>query len=326
MALSLVEINSFTLQRIIPKTTDTIYKNSPVFTRLHTKNMERFNGGLYIQRPIIFGELNGDAVGRGQAFNIDYVQTDTTLVNQMKLYYVNISLYGFDSILNDGELAILNQVETKFLNASLKMGKLLGVNMYLDGLSAGRTNQIDGLQEWVDDGVLYPTVGGINRADIMPVGTVGGLNAYTVTTSAFNLQQLNVAYGNSWFGSDHVDMIAATQNGWNLIWNAMQPNQRYLDKDSDVGVAGFQSLRFNASEVVIDKYAPVTSGATNGVMIGINSNYVEWYFSTNPKFQFGWTGFKEGQNTIDVAGQFLVANNIVMPNPRTSFKMLSPQF
>lgn len=326
MALSLTEINAYTLQKIVPKTTDTIYKNSPVFTRLHTKNMERFNGGLYIQRPIIFGELNGDAVGRGQAFNIDFVQTDTALVNQMKLYYVNISLYGFDSILNDGDLAVLNQVETKFLNASLKMGKLLGVNMYLDGLSSGRTNQMDGLQEWIDDGVLYPTVGGITRADITPVGTVGGLNAYTATTSAFNLQQLNVAYGASWFGADHVDMISATQNGWNLVWNAMQPNQRYLDKESDVGVAGFQSLRFNASEVVIDKYAPVASGSILGTMIGINSSYVEWYFSTNPKFQFGWTGFKEGQNSIDVAGQFLVANNMVMPNPRTSFKLLSTQF
>jgi len=326
MALSLVEVNAFTTQYIVPKSTDVIYKNSPVFTRLHTKNMERFNGGLYIQRPIIFGELNGDAVGRGQAFNIDYVQTDTALVNQMKLYYVNISLYGFDSILNDGELAILNQVETKFLNASLKMGKLLGVNMYLDGLTAGRANQLDGLQSWYDDGNIYPTIGGISRSDIMPIGTVGGLNAYTVTTAAFNLQQLNVAYGNSWFGSDHVDMIAATQNGWNLVWNAMQPNQRYLDKESDVGVAGFQSLRFNASEVVIDKYAPVTAGAVNGIMLGINSNYVEWYFSTNPKFQFGFTGFKEGQNTIDVAGQFLVASNIIVPNPRTGFKVISSQF
>lgn len=326
MALSLTEINAYTLQKIVPKTTDTIYKNSPVFTRLHTKNMERFNGGLYIQRPIIFGELNGDAVGRGQGFNIDFVQTDTALVNQMKLYYVNISLYGFDSILNDGDLAILNQVETKFLNASLKMGKLLGVNMYLDGSSTGRSNQMNGLQEWIDDGTLYPTVGGITRSDITPVGTVGGLNAYTATTSAFNLQQLNVAYGASWFGSDHVDMISCTQNGWNLMWNAMQPNQRYLDKDSDVGVAGFQSLRFNAAEAVIDKYAPVASGATLGTMLGINSSYVEWYFSTNPKFQFGWTGFKEGQNSIDVAGQFLVANNMVMPNPRTSFKLLSTQF
>lgn len=326
MALSLLEISAYTLQRVIPKTTDTIYKNSPVFTRLHTRNMERFNGGLYIQRPIIFGELNGDAVGRGAAFNIDFVNTDTALVTQMKLYYVNISLYGYDSLLNDGELAILNQVETKFLNASLKMAKLLGSNMYLDGTSAGRALHINGLQEWIDDGTLYPAVGGITRSDIMPVGTVGGLNAYTLTTSAFNLQQLNVAYGNSWFGSDHIDMLACTQNGWNLIWNATQPLQRFMDTSSDVGNVGFQSLRFNGAEAVIDKYAPVSAGSTLGLMLGLNTSYIEWYFSTNPKFQFGFTGYKEGQNSIDVAGQFLVANQINLPNPRTSFKILSSQF
>jgi hypothetical protein len=331
MALSLVEVQAYTEQLIVPRTVDTIYKNSPVFTRLHTKNMERFNGGLYIQTPIIFAELNGDAIGRGAAFNIDPVNTDTALVNYMRLYYVNISLYGFDSIANDGPLAALNQVETKFVNAGLKMGKLLGVNMYLDSTGPGRGNQLDGLQMWYDDGTLYPVVGGITRSDIMPTGVVGGLNAYTATTSAFNLQQLNIAYGNAWFGSDHVDLIQATQNGWNLVWNAMQPSQRYLDKDSDVATAGFQSLRFNASEIVIDKYAPSaqvgsTSLATNGLMLGMNTNYIYWYFSTNPKFRFGWTGFKEGQNTIDVAGQQLVATQLVVPNPRTGFKILSPSF
>ena len=326
MSLALVEISSYTEQLIVPRTVDTIYKNSPVFTRLHTKNMERFNGGLYIQTPIIFAELNGDAVGKGEAVNIDPVNTDTALVNYMRLYYVNISLYGFDSIATDGPLAALNQVETKFVNAGLKTGKQLGTNMYLDSTTPGRGKQMDGLQMWYDDGNIYPVIGGITRSDIMPVGTVGGLNAYTATTSAFNLQQLNVAYGNAWFGSDHVDLIQATQGGWNLVWNAMQPSQRYLDKDSDVGVAGFQSLRFNASEIVIDKYAPIASGGTLGTMIGMNTNYIYWYFSSNPKFRFGFTGFKEGQNTIDVAGQQLVATQLVIPNPRTGFKILSSQF
>jgi hypothetical protein len=197
--------------------------------------------------------------------------------------------------------------------------------MYLDSLGA-RGLHLDGLQMWVDDGNVYPTVGGITRADIMANGTVGGLNAYTTTTTAFNLQLLNTAYGNSWFGSDHVDLIACTQNGWNLIWNALQPLQRYMDTASDVGKAGFQSLRFNGAEAVIDKYEPVAAGSTNGLMLGLNTSYIEWYFSTNPKFQFGFTGFKEAQNSIDVSGQFLVASQLVMPNPRTSFKILSSQF
>lgn len=323
MALTLSEITAYTYTYIVPKSTDIIYKNSPVLTRLQQKNMERFSGGLQIQRPIIVGELNGDAIGRGEAMNIDFVTTDSALVENMKLYYVNISLYGFDSIQNDGDAAVFSQVETKFANASMKMAKLLGTNLYLDGQSAGRTKQLNGLVEWYDDGNGYPTVGGITRADIQAVGTVGGLNAYTQTgITSFTLSLLNNAYGQAWFGADHVDLIAATQNGWNLIWQALQPLQRYmpLQDSSDLGKAGFRVLQFNGADVVIDKYMP--TGA-NGVMYGMNTDYVEWYFSTNPKFQYGFTGFKEVNSTIDVAGQFLVASNLVLPNPRTGFKLTS---
>lgn len=325
MALSLTDLSAYTLQYIVPKTTDVIYLNSPVFTRLSSRNMERFAGGLQIQRPIIYNELNGDAVGRGEGFNIDYVTTDTALVNNMTVYYVNITLFGFDSMKNDGPQAIFSQVETKFQNAGLKMAKLLATNMYLDNVTAGRSKHMDGLRQWYDDGTNFASIGGINRADILPVGTVGGLNAYTNNQGggSFTLQTLNTAYGNAWFGADHADLVVATQNGWNLIWNALQPQQRYYDTESDVATAGFQSFRFNGAEVVIDKYMPT---GTNGVMYGINTKYVEWYFSTNPKFQYGFTGFKESNNTIDVAGQFLVGHDIVVPNPRSGFKILNTNF
>ncbi len=49
MALTLTELDAYTLKRIIPKTTEVVFKNSPVFTRLHTQNMEKFNGGLQIK-------------------------------------------------------------------------------------------------------------------------------------------------------------------------------------------------------------------------------------------------------------------------------------
>lgn len=286
--------------------------------------MERFNGGTQIQRPIIVGELNGDAVGRGEAMNIDFVTTDTALINDMKLYYVSIALYGFDSMKNDGPLAIFSQVETKFVNASMKMAKLLATNMYLDATAtSGRTKQLNGFAEWIDDGTLFPSVGGINRSDVTPVGTVGGLNAYTATLTSFQLQAVNVAYGAAWFGADHPDLIPVTQNGWNLVWNALQPSQRYPDPNGDMATTGFQSFRFNAADVVVDKYMPT---GTSGVMFLLNTDYIEWYFSTNPKFQFGFTGFKESVNSIDVAGQYLVGSNIVCPNPRSSAKILSNLF
>ncbi len=322
MALTLQDLDAFTYDFIVPKTTDTIFKHSPVFTRLSTRNMERFTGGLTIQRPIIIGELNGDALGRGEPMNIDFVVTDTALVENMKVYYVNISLYGFDSLKNDGERAVFSLVETKFQNASMKMAKMLASNMYLDSTGA-RTKHLTGFNQWYDDGNEFTTLGGILRSDVGTAGVVGGLNAYNATLTTFRLTDLNKAYGSAWFGPDNVDLIPSTQLGWNLIWEAIQPNQRYYDTASDVGKIGFQSFRFNAAEVVVDQYMPT---GTLGRMFGLNTKYIEWFFSTNPKFQFGFTGFKEANNTIDVAGQFLSGSQIVVPNPRSGFKLESTLF
>jgi hypothetical protein len=333
MSLSLVEVNAYTNRYIVKKSTDVIYKNSPVFTRLHTRNAERFPGGLYIQRPIIFAELNGSTFTKGSVFDISFVNTDTAFTENIKGYYVNISLYGFDDILNRGPEAAFSQVETKMLNASMKMAKLLAVDMYNDGgntRSAGTnsstTQALDGFEAWVDDGTNVSAVGGITRTDLAPNGVISGANAYTLyNVNTWQLSTIQTAYGNAWFGADHVDLICATQAGWNQFWNSIQPLQRYLDTESDVGKIGFQSFRFNAAEVVIDKYMPGlgsgTPGATTNFMYGLNTNYVEWYHSDNPRFQFGFTGFKEAQNTIDVSGQFLWAGNILVPNPRTCFKL-----
>jgi len=323
MALTLLEVNAYTNKDIVPRSTDVIYKNSPVFTRLRTRNAERFDGGTMIQRPIIFAELNGGTFTKGTTFDISYVNTDTAFTVNIKGYYVNISLYGFDDILNRGPEAAFSQVETKMLNASMKMAKLLAVDMYNDGgntRSAGSnsstTQSLDGFEAWYDDGTNVSSVGGITRTDLAANGVISGANAYTLYNfNVFQLNTIQTAYGNAWFGSDHPDLICATQNGWNNVWGSIQPLQRYLDTESDVGKIGFQSFRFNAAEVVIDKYMPLN------FMYGLNTSYIEWFSSTNPRFQFGFTGFKEAQNTIDVSGQQLYAGDIIVPNPRTGFKL-----
>lgn len=317
MAIPLLEINAFTHNYIVPLTTDTIFKNSPVFTRLQSKRMQRFSGGNAIQRPITIGELNGDAIGRGDAVNIDFIATEAALVLNMKAYWVNITLFGLDSMANDGPEAVFSQVENKFTGAASKMAKMLAVNMYKDGSSnAARSKHLNGFDEWIDDGNTFPAIGGINRSDILPVGTIGGLNASTnLAVNAFTLSTVNNAYGDAWFGNDHVDLIAATQAGWNGMWNATQPAQRYKDETSDIGVIGFQSFRFNAAQVVVDKYMPLNT------MFGLNTDYIEWYLSDNQQFQFGFTGFKETADTIDVAGQYLCGSNLVVPNPRSCFKL-----
>jgi hypothetical protein len=260
--------------------------------------------------------------------NIDFVTTDAALTEYMKLYYVSIALFGFNGMLNDGPESVFSQVEMKFTNAALTMAKNLATDMYLDN-SGGGSRRLTGFSRWYDDGQAtgfpaaygpFLTVGGITRSDVMAVGTTGGLNAYSAAITNFSLAAIQQAFGESWFGPDHVDMIVVTQNGWNLVWNALQPLQRFVEKDTDIAQAGFQSLKFNMADLVVDKYMPAT------LCFGLNTNYIEWYMSTNPMFQFGWTGFKEAANTIDVAGQFLAGSNIVVANPRSGFKLYSALF
>ena len=315
----------------------------------------RFQGGTYIQRPLIYSELNGDWFGKGDTFNISYVTTDTAVTVNMKTNYVNVTLYGIDDILNRGPQAAFSIVESKFANASMKMAKIIATGLYQDGQSSvsppftgalSGTKSLDGLLAWVDDGnssgsytsagdqtQSFTSVGGITRTDlfaasaysfstgITPPAAVGGLNAYTIRGySAYSLIDVNTSYGFAWFGNDYPDLLAGTQTAYNKIWNTLQPQQRYNDGQSDVGKVGFQAFRFNASEVVIDKYIP--DDGTNGMLLGLNTNYLEFYISENKKFQFGFTGFKEAQNSIDIAGQFLFAGNLIVPNPRCCFKIV----
>ena len=56
-------------------------------------------------------------------------------------------------------------------------------------------------------------------------------------------------------------------------------------------------------------------------MYGFNTNYIFLYVSTLKKYQFGFTGWKEAQNTDDVAGQYLFGGNTVFSAPRLMFNL-----
>ena len=69
MALTWDDITSKTNKHIVPRLVDNVYNSSPVFTRLRTRNAERFEGGSTIRHPIAYAELNGGAFQRGGTFN-----------------------------------------------------------------------------------------------------------------------------------------------------------------------------------------------------------------------------------------------------------------
>ncbi len=317
MAFTWDDVSSKTRKFIIPRLVDQVYKSSPVFVRFRANNAERFEGGTSIKHPIMYAELNGAAFGRGGTFDTSYVQTDTALEVDVKYYYVNVTLFGTDNVLNRGPESSMSYVESKMVNASAKMAKLLATDFYLDGQGTDSgTLQIDGANAGLDNGSLFGSYGGVDRSDIVSDGTNNtGINGYVKSVATLTLKEAQTAFGAAWFGAEHVDLMPTTQTIWDIFWNKIQPQQRFMEESSDVAKIGFMSLRWNGAQITVDQYAP------SGNLYGFNTKHIQLWISTLPKYQFGFTGFKEAQNTDDVAGQYLFAGNLLFTGPRLGFRI-----
>jgi hypothetical protein len=316
MALTYDDLTSKTNKFIVPRMVDEVYKSSPLFTRLRSKNMERFEGGSSIRHPIMYAKLKGGPFTRGGSFDTSYVQTDTALEVNVKYYYVNVTLFGIDNVLNRGPEAAMSLVETKMVNAAGRMADLLGTDIFLDGQGVNSTSiALDGLDSSIDDGSNFQSYGGITRTDISAAAS-SGINSFVVNSQGvLTLASVQTAYGSAWFGREHVDLMVCTQSVWDIFWNKIQPQQRFREESSDVAKIGFQSMRYNGSSVTVDQLCPT------GLLWGLNTKFIQFWITTMPKYQFGFTGWKEAQNTDDVAGQYLFGGNLLNVGPRYMFKI-----
>jgi len=321
MALTWEDLNSKLQDHIIPAVADTVYKAAPTFVRLRTSNAQRFEGGLKIRHGIGYAELNGGPFQRGGTFTTDYVQTDSAVEVSPKYYYVNVTLFGTDDVLARGPEMAVDFAASKLANASAKMAKLIGTDLFLDGQGTGSsTLSVDGFDAALDNGNTFTSYGGVLRADLgISNGTNNqGINGYVASlASGFTLKAVTKAFGSCWFGSEHVDLIVSDQNSWDQFWNKMQPLQRVMEESSDVAKIGFQSFRFNGAQVSVDGYCP------SGKMYGLNTRNENMLFftSTLKRYQLGFTGFKEAQNSDDRAGQYLWGGNMLVPTSRYNFML-----
>lgn len=351
---SVADINAFTNRFLVPKATNVVYKESPLFVRLINRNNVAFPGGTSITEPIIYAELTGGAFAKTGTFDTAYVQTEAAWNVALKYYYTGITLYGTDSVLNRGREAAFSVVEMKMANAAMKMAKLLATDFYKDGQTSSsdvttsggllsESTSFDGLLAWIDDGnsvgtttytaattiaKSFETVGGLTRDDLFastptftgattPLTALGGGNSYVNRGfTSFSLPEINKAMGYATYGRKSPDMLVCTQTGWNKFWNAIQPNQRYMEESSDLAKIGFRSFQFNGASVVVDQYAP------EQVLWMLNTDTIKLYVSDNPKYQLGFTGFKEAQNSDNYVGQFLFGGALVVPSPRHNAKVI----
>lgn len=349
----LADINAFTQKLIIPRLIDTVFNDAVLLNMLLARNRVNFEGGTYVQQPLMYGKLAGGAFTRTTAtgWNTDYKETDAAVQVAMKYTQVGIRLYGTDDVVNSGREAAFKQVQSKMVNASFTMAELLAKQIYSDGQSSSgdvttsggllsTSASMDGLLAWIDDGnnsgtyttatdltKSFTSVGGVVRADLLssppaftgattPLARLFGTTAYVDRAfNTFTLPKITEVMGNVWHGNKRVDVIVGANAVWNKFSNSMQPILRHTTGDLAVGKSGYRVIEYQGAEVVVDKYCPAS------VAFGLNLGTIDFYISAKKLFQFGFTGFQKAYDGIDYRGDVLFAGNILCTSPRHNFKL-----
>jgi hypothetical protein len=316
MALTYGDISAVTVNYISDEMIDNYFKVSPVFVKVWKggKMSKPFEGGLQIQVPFQYAPLKAGPFPPGGIFDISYIQTQTAMFFNVKYYYSNITIQRTQLPLNRGPEAVMNFIEPKMVNGEQSLAQALIQDFYRDGQGTVSSQiALDGILAGYDDGSNYTSYGGVTRSAV-GTGASNGINGYYAGSfGAFSLQGLQTAYGQATFGPNQPDLIATTQSIYNSFWAKMLPLQRTYKEDPDLQGAGFKSFLFNGMAVVVDQYCP------SGDIFGMNTAYIDAYVSEDPLFAFGFTGFKELPNSIDMAGQNIYGGNVVVTAPRLGF-------
>lgn len=325
MPLTYGDVTAVTVNHISDQFVDNYYKVSPTFVKVWKGGSmtKPFPGGNQIQVPFQFAPLKAGPFPPGGVFDISYIETQTAMTFNVKYSYANVTVRRTDFVLNRGPAAVMNFLEPKVVNAEQALAQTLITQFFADGQgTVTPLIALDGILAGYDDGTNYASYGGITRSAI-GVGASVGINGYFFNNAGvawpFSLQQLQTAYGQATFGPDQPNFIATTQAIYNSFWAKMLPMQRTYEIDPDLQGAGFRSFKFNGMSVVVDQYCP------SGSIFGMNTDYIDAWVSEDPTFAFGFTGFKELPNSLDMAGQTVFGGDVVVTAPRLGFIMTGCQ-
>ena len=294
-APNLSEIVTTTLRSRTGTLQDNVSRNNALLARLKTKDRIRtFNGGRTIVQELDYANNQTFLWYSGyQTLNINPSQVMTAAEFPIRQAALAISISGLEELQNSGDEAIIDLLEGRVENGERTFLNGLSMGLYGDGSTP---NSIGGTQLLVAASPSTGTVGGIDRSQwsfwrniVYSALTNGGAAA-----SAANIQ----AYMDSlWVqlirGKDSPDLIVADNNMYKFYLQSMQAIQRISgETTTDVGKLGFQTLKYNTADVVLDggyqgqstdplpfKVSTDTSavgGVPTSFMYFLNTNYIHW--------------------------------------------------
>lgn len=271
---NLSEIVTTTIEHRSKKLADNVSKNHALLDRLERKGKRKpVSGGRQIIQELEYGENGTFGWYSGyDALNISPSEVFSAAAFDWKQASVAVSISGLEELMNSGEDAMIDLLESRIENAERTMKNQMGAAVYGDGTAAGG-KAIGGLALLVPDDPTVGTVGGINRAtwnfwrsQMFDATTDGGAAA----TTANMISYMNRVWLNLVRGTDKPDLIIADNIYYRLYMEALLPQQRF--SSAEMAQAGFESLKFQSADVVFD--GGIGGACPVNHMFFLNTDYI----------------------------------------------------
>lgn len=292
----LSEIVTTTLRNRTGVLQDNVSRNNALLARLNKRGrIKTFSGGRTIVQELDYANNQTFQWYSGyQTLNISPSQVFTAAEFPIRQAALAISISGLEEIQNAGEEAVIDLLESRVENGERTFLNGLSNGIYGDGSVA---NSIGGLQLLVAVSPTTGTVGGIDRSQwsfwrntVFSASSNGGVPAGATNI----LDYMDRLWVQLIRGRDAPDLIVADNNMYRYYLQSLQSIQRIQTENSapEMAEAGFQSIKFMTSDVVLDggyqgqandplppEIASNTSnvgGTPTNFMYFLNTNYIHW--------------------------------------------------
>lgn len=288
----LSEIVTTTLRNRTKKLADNMLRNNGALTRLNSRgNVKPFGGGRTIVQELEYA--NNSTYKRYSGYEVLNIQPSdvfTAAEYPIRQAAVAVSISGLEMLQNSGREAVIDLLESRIKNAEKTFMNGLAYDVYSDG---SQTGQIGGLQFLVSSSPGSGVVGGIDRgtwAFWQNIKYSAASNGGAALSPANVYEYMLALYTQLVRQTDRPDLWLASDLAWRYYNQSLHAIQRITSTDSDVAKAGFMSLKFMDSDVILDggfqgtttdgnTFGPGGAGAVGGMPSGIhfyalNTNYI----------------------------------------------------
>lgn len=273
VATPVSEIIATTLRNRSGKLADNVTKNNALLTRLQERgNIEIVDGGRTIFRELEYAENSTFMYYSGyDVLNIAPSDVFTAAEYDWKQCAVNITASGLEvDVQNAGEEQVIPLLKSRIKNGEKTMKNNMSAGIYSDGTGSGG-KQIGGMQFLVDDSPATGVVGGIDAASFSfwrnQKVTVAAFTATTIQGFMLKLWQKQVR------GLDVPDLIVSDNAPWAAYHQSLAAIQRIQDQNSKMAKAGWQTLKYMGSDVVMD--GGLQGSAPSNHMYFLNTDYLK---------------------------------------------------